>query len=55
MKEIVGVIIQIIFLSVSLGIAFLLLYLGLRSPRQNKMKRIDLTDIDSQGKFLGKT
>ena len=55
MKEILSVIIQIIFLSVSLGIAFLLLYLGFRSPRQNKTNNIDLKDMKTQGKFIGRT
>jgi len=55
MKEVLGVIMEIIFLSVSLGIAFLLIYFGFRASRQNKTNNIDLKDIEKQGKFIGRT
>jgi len=54
-KELIGVILQIILLLVAVGIAFLLLYLGFRSPRQNKMNNIDQTELETHHKFIGKT
>ena len=55
MKEILGVIIQIVFISVGLGSAVLLLYLGLKSSRKGQTNTIDLKDIDTKSKFIGRT
>ena len=55
MKEIIGVILQMAFLLIGLGIAFLLLYFGIKSPRQNETKNLDLKDTDVKEKFIGRT
>ena len=55
MNEILSVILQIILILAILGMVFILFYLGLKSPRQNKMNNIDLKGTDKHGKFIGKT
>lgn len=55
MNEILGLILQIILILAILGMAFILIYLGIKSPRQNKMNNIHLKKIDKDGKFIGKT
>ena len=54
MKEILGVIFQIVFLLVGLGLTFFLLYFGFRSSGKNQ-NNIDQKDIDIKGKFIGRT
>lgn len=55
MKEIFGSILQIVFLLIGLGIAFLLLYFGFRSSRQNETKDLIKKDTDVEAKLIGKT
>ena len=53
MKEFIGLILQITFIGIGLGISFLLLYFGFISPRKKKADDPDQQSMEMKGKFIG--
>jgi hypothetical protein len=50
-----GVIFQILFLLLGLGLTFLLLYYGFRSSGKGQKSNINQKDLEIKGKFIGRT